>query len=345
VRYRQIVRALGIAAGIVFGAILFSSLDRTALAADPKIIEAAKKEGELGWWSTIAQDQSQKIIDEFMKLYPFIKANYWRSGSVGIHNKILIEARAGRTSWDVVSQTTPEFIHELKQKRIIAPYNSPERRHFSNDLKDKDGFWTGTYALPTGVGFNTQQVKPEEAPKNYQDLLNPKWKGKKISVDDEGYELLLGLAQAWGRETAIGYLKKLATQEPMVGRGNSQRTQLLAAGEFPLAIAYTHTIEWSKSQGSAVDWVNLEPVVIKFDGIMLGSKAAHPNAAKLFIDFILSQRGQALLQSFNRVTLREGAEPSPPRLIKGFKRVVLHPEKAQDAQESLKLYREIFGLP
>src|SRR4029077_18907122 len=124
--------------------------------ADPRVIEGAKKEGELAWWSTIAQDQSQKIVDEFMKLYPFIKANYWRSGSVGLHNKIMIEARAGRSSWDVVSQTTPEFIYELKQKKLIAPYNSPERSHFSTDLKDRDGYWTGTYALPTGLGFNTQ---------------------------------------------------------------------------------------------------------------------------------------------------------------------------------------------
>ncbi len=329
-------------AGAIFLCALLGSL---AAAADPKVIEAAKKEGELGWWSTIAQDQSQKIVEEFMKIYPFIKASYWRSGSVGIHNKVLIEARAGRPSWDVVSQTTPEFIHELKQKGVIAPYNSPERRYFSNDLKDKDGYWTGTYALPTGVGFNTQQVKREDAPKSYQDLLHPKWKGKKISVDDESYEFLVGLMQAWGRGAAVEYFKKLAAQEPMIGRGNSQRTQLLAAGEFPLAVAYTHTVEWAKSQGNSVDWVNLEPVVIKFDGIMLGSKAAHPNAAKLFIDFILSQQGQSLLQSFSRVTLREGTEPNPPRLIKGFKRVVLHPEKAQDAQESLKLYREIFGLP
>ena len=324
---------------------VFASFVSIARAAEPKIIEAARKEGALDWWSTIAQDQSQKIIEEFMKLYPFIKASYWRSGSVGLHNKILIEARAGRTSWDVVSQTTPEFIHELKQKGVIVPYHSPERRHFSDDLKDKDGYWTGTYALPTGLGFNTQQVKREEAPKNYQELLHPKWKGKKISVDDESYELLVGLVQSWGRNAAVEYLKKVAAQEPMIGRGNSQRTQLLAAGEFPLAIAYTHTVEYSKSQGNSVDWVNLEPVVIKFDGIMLGAKAAHPHAAKLFIDFILSQQGQELLQSFSRVTLREGVEPNPPRLIKGFKRIVLHPEKAQDAQQSLKLYREIFGLP
>ena len=324
---------------------VLGSFASTSSAADPKVIEAAKKEGELGWWSTIAQDQSQKIVEEFMKIYPFIKASYWRSGSVGIHNKVLIEARAGRPSWDVVSQTTPEFIHELKQKGVIAPYNSPERRHFSDDLKDKDGFWTVTYALPTGVGFNTQQVKRDEAPRNYQDLLQPRWKGKKISVDDESYEFLVGLMQTWGRGATLEYFKKLAAQEPMIGRGNSQRTQLLAAGEFPLAIAYTHTVEYAKAQGNSVDWVNLEPVVIKFDGIMLGSKAAHPNAAKLFIDFILSKQGQSLLQSFSRVTLRDGVEPNPPRLIKGFKRVVLHPDKAQDAQESLKLYREIFGLP
>jgi ABC-type Fe3+ transport system substrate-binding protein len=334
-----------IVAGMCLALALFASLASIASAADPKVIEAARKEGALDWWSTIAQDQSQKIIEEFMKLYPFIKASYWRSGSVGLHNKILIEARAGRTSWDVVSQTTPEFIHELKQKGVIAPYHSPERRHFSADLKDKDGYWTGTYALPTGLGFNTQQVKREEAPKNYQELLHPKWKGKKISVDDESYELLVGLIQSWGRNVAVEYLKKVAAQEPMIGRGNSQRTQLLAAGEFPLAIAYTHTVEYSKSQGNSVDWVNLEPVVIKFDDIMLSAKAAHPNAAKLFIDFILSQQGQELLQSFSRVTLREGVEPNPPRLIKGFKRIVLHPEKAQDAQQSLKLYREIFGLP
>jgi len=317
----------------------------SVFAADQKTIDAAKKEGELAWWSTIAQDQSQKLVDEFMKRYPFIKASYWRSGSVGLHNKIMLEARAGQSNWDVVSQTTPEFIFELKQKKLIAAYDSPERRYFSSDLKDKDGYWTGTYALPTGLGFNTQQVKREDVPKTYKDLLNPKWKGGKISVDDENYEILVGLSEAWGKKAAQEYLKALAAQKPAIGRGATQRTQMLAAGEFPLAISYTHTVEWSKSQGTSVDWVNLEPVVIKFDGIMLGAKAPHPNAGKLFIDFVLSQQGQELLQSFRRVTLRKDVDPDPPRLIKGFKRLVLHPDRSQNAQESLKLYREIFELP
>ena len=128
---------LRIIAALFVSLALLGALPCSALAADAKMIEAAKKEGELAWWSTIAQDQSQKIVDEFMKLYPFIKASYWRSGSVGLHNKILIEARAGRSSWDVVSQTTPEFIFDLKQKKLIAPYNSPERGQFGADLKDR----------------------------------------------------------------------------------------------------------------------------------------------------------------------------------------------------------------
>ena len=100
----------------------------------------------------------------------------------------------------MVSQTTPEFIFDLKQKKLIAPYNSPERGQFSADLKDREGYWTGTYALPTGLGFNTQQVKKEDAPKSYKELLDPKWKGGKISIDDENYELLVGLEQAWGKK-------------------------------------------------------------------------------------------------------------------------------------------------
>ena len=330
---------------ILGGTALLIVVSLAEAAADPKVIEAAKKEGELAWWSTIAQDQSQRLVDEFMKRYPFIKASYWRSGSVGLHQKMVMEARAARFTWDVASQTTPEFIHELKQKKLIAAYDSPERRSFSADLKDKDGYWTGTYALPTGLGYNTQQIKKEDVPKSYKDLLNSKWSGGKISVDDENYELLVGLVQAWGEKAAVNYLKSLAAQNPVIGRGATQRTQLLAVGEFPLAISYTHTVEWSKSQGTPVDWVNLEPVIIKFDGIMLGAKAAHPNAGRLFIDFVLSEAGQEVLQSFRRVTLREGVDPDPPRLIKGFKRVVLHPDRSQNAQESLKLYRDIFGLP
>ena len=263
---------------------------------------------------------------------------------MAVYSKLTLEGRAGRYDWDALSMTNPEFVFDLKQKNLIGRYLSPERGMFSEDLKDQEGFWTGYYALPTGLGFNVRQVRSDQVPKTYQDLLAPVWKGKKISIDTEGQELLMGLMQAWGKEKGVDYMRKLAAQEPALGRGNNKRIELAAAGEFPLMIAFTHSIEANKTRGAPVDWVNLEPVVLQIDSIMLGARAAHPNAAKLFIDFLLSQEGQEMMKKNRRPTLRTGVDPDPPRLIKGFKRVVLHPDRAQSAQESLKLYREIFSL-
>ncbi|MGH7824518.1 MAG: ABC transporter substrate-binding protein [Candidatus Binatia bacterium] len=306
-------------------------------------VEMAKTEGELVWWTTIAQDQSQKIIEAFMKKYPFIKANYWRSGSNGVHNKIVTEARVNRHSWDVVTYGA-EFVTELRQKNLLAAYDSPERKHYSDDLKDDNGHWTAIYALPIGLGYNTNLVKKEEVPTSYDELLKTKKKGWKISIDNEGESLLMGLMQAWGRERAIQYLEKLATQDLVPGRGNTRRAQAVAAGEFPLLIAYTHSIEWFKLQGAPVDWVNLDPAVIQINPVMLSAHAAHPNSGKLFIDFILSKEGQTLLQSFHRVTTRDDVKPKPARLFEGFKRIVLHPEDPKILAEGAKLYRKIFGL-
>jgi ABC-type Fe3+ transport system substrate-binding protein len=108
--------------------------------------------------------------------------------------------------------------------------------------------------------------------------------------------------------------------------------------------AYTHTAEAIKKKGSPIEWINLEPVVVKVDSIMLGSRAPHSNVGKLFIDFILSEEGQRLLQGLQRPTLRTGVEPNPPRLSKGYERVVLQPEHSVNVQENVRLYKQIFRL-
>jgi iron(III) transport system substrate-binding protein len=148
-------------------------------------VDLPNAEGELVWWTTMAQDQSQKVIEAFMKEHPSINATYWRSGSNGMHNKIMTEARVKRHSWDVVTYTA-EFVLELKQKKLIAAYDSPERKNYSEDLKDDQGYWTAIYALPIGLGYNTELIKKEEVPQNYNALLESKKKGWKISIDNEG---------------------------------------------------------------------------------------------------------------------------------------------------------------
>jgi ABC-type Fe3+ transport system substrate-binding protein len=310
----------------------------------PKIIEAAKKEGQLVWYNTLVQPHAQEVLTRFMQKYPFIRATFVRGSAIRVHTRLTTEARAGRYDWDVVSLTDPEGVLDLKQRHLIAPYKSTERDMFGEDVRDKEGYWTGYYALPTGLVFNTKVVRSEEVPKTYEDLLLPKWKGGKISIDTEGNELLTGLRQVWAKQKTVAYLQRLAAQEPVRGRGNNARIELAAAGEFPLVLAFTHTAEAIKQKGGPIEWTNLEPVVVQVDSLMLGARAAHPNTGKLLIDFLLSEEGQKLLQSLQRPILRTGVDPIPPRLSKGYQRIVLQPEHAAERQSDVQLYKQIFRI-
>ena len=159
-------------------------------------------------------------------------------------------------------------------------------------LVDNEGFWTAYYVNSYVLGWNTKLVKREDMPKTYDALLNPKWKGGQISLDTEAYGMVEGLKRAWGQEKAIAYLKKLAALDPVLKRGNTERVQLVVAGEYPLIIAYNQTIQRLTSRGAPIDWLPLEPAVTQVNPVMIGSKAPHPNAARVYLDWLLSKEGQ-----------------------------------------------------
>src|SRR5215831_1517102 len=310
---------------------------------NPQPIEAAKSEGVLSYYTTMTLSQSKKVVDKFQQKYPFIRAELFRGGGDEVLNRVQNEARGGLNAWDVVS-TRGDSVLTLKDARLITAYHSPESKFIDRDMVDDEGFWTAYYANPYVLGFNTKMVKKEEAPKTYEQLLDPKWKGKKISIDDSAYGFLAGLIRAWGKEKAVDYFKKLAAQEPVVMRGNTNRVQLTMAGEYDLIIAYAPTIQRETSLGHPIDWVPLEPVPVQVNPMMLAAKAPHPNAGKLFIDFLLSKEGQKMLVGFRRIPVREDVEPDPPRLFRGYKRIVEHPEDYKDFNATVKLYQEIFGI-
>jgi len=179
---------------------------------DPKIIEAAKKEGEIIWYTSMSVDQSQPLMNAFNKKYPAIKPVLVRLGGGALMNRVLTETRAGLFGFDVVGGRG-EMIQIFKERGIISSYISPETSQIDGDLFDKQGFWYVHYVVPWALGYNTQQVKKDEVPKTYEALLDPKWKGGKVSMDTEGYLVLQGLMTAWGREKAIDYMKKLAGKD------------------------------------------------------------------------------------------------------------------------------------
>lgn len=326
----------------VIGLVLRSGLAQAG--SSPELIEAAKKEGALGYYTTMTLSQSKKLVDRFEQKYPPIKVELFRTGGDPLLNKIITEARGGLNAWDVTSGRG-DMVLPLMENKLLASYHSPESKKIPDDLVDKEGLWTAFYVNPYVLGFNTKLVNSAEAPKTYEDLLKPKWKGKKISIDDEAYGLLMGLIQAWGKEKAVDYFRKLAAQEPVVMRGNTNRVQLTVAGEYSLIIAYAPTIQRETSKGGPIDWVPLEPVPVQVNPVMIAARAPHPNAAKLFTDFVLSQEGQKMLVKFRRIPVREDVEPEPPRLFGGYKRIVEHPEGFKNFAKTVKLYREIFGLP
>jgi iron(III) transport system substrate-binding protein len=329
-------------AALIVLAQCWSGLAWSQASPDPKLVEAAKKEGQLVYYTTMTLDQSKAVVDRFEKKYG-IKTTLFRTGGGPLLNKITTEARGGRFDWDIVVGRG-EMVLPLMQRKLIAPYHSPESKMIDAQLVDKEGYWTAYYVNSYVLGWNTKLVKREDVPKTYEDLLNPKWKGGQISLDTEAYGMFEGLKGAWGKEKALAYFKRLAQQEPVLKRGNTERVQLTVAGEYPLIVAYNQTIQRMTSRGAPIDWLALEPAVTQVNPVMIAAKAPHPNAARLFYDFILSKEGQEMLRGMQRIPVRKDVEPDPPRLFRGFKYVIENPEDYEDFNASVKEYLAIFKL-
>jgi iron(III) transport system substrate-binding protein len=198
--------------------------------------------------------------------------------------------------------------------------------------------------MPNVIAYNTRLVKRNEVPRSDDDLLNPKWKGK-IAMDDTKPEWFAWKLKRMGEEKGLAYMKKLAAQELRLYSGLSLITNLLAAGEFPLVLnTYLHTVEEVKRKGGPVDWITQDPVFTKFQPLGIGAKAAHPNAAKLFADFMLSAEGQKIIATFGRVPTRRGVATAVAGLDK-LNYVIDDIGAGDDFNRNFELFRTIFGAP
>jgi len=308
---------------------------------DPRLIQGAEKEGKLVWWTTTNIDLSQRILERFEKKYPLVKTELFRAGRGPLLNKILAEALAGRHAWDVLSGSG-EMYAPLVEKKLVVPYRSAETKAYDASMIGRDGEWIAYHTNTYVLGVNTRLVKSEQAPKSYEALLDAKWKDGKISLDSDAYPILIGLSQAWGKEKAVNYLKRLAAQSPVVKRGNDERVQLTAAGEYPLVMAYASGIARVAQKGAPMESVALDPVVVQVNPLQVAARAPHPNAARLFIDFALSKEGQEMVRAGLREPARADVESPSLASSKSYKRVIISPESYRDYKENVKLYQEIF---
>jgi len=306
------------------------------------LIDAAKKEGEFVWYTSMSVSDSRPLLDAFEKKYPFIKGKLFRASSEKILNRILTETRAGEWGFDTVALSEIGF---LVENNLTSPYVSPVAKAYIPKFKDPQMHWTALYNNYYVIGYNTNLVSAKDAPKDWKDFLDPKWKGK-ISIDQEEYEWFATLGRDWGREKADKYMKALANQNIQWRKGHTLIAQLMSAGEFPLAIVYAHRIESMKKKGAPVEWVNtIDPVVVSTNGIALSAKPQHPNAAKLFIDFALSKEGQNIIRSENRIPARSDVDPLSPKMDQAKLNIEVVPQDMSTRlNEYVEGFRKIFNL-
>ncbi len=268
---------------------LYQGADREQM-----LIEGAKKEGQVmfyninTWLSTVAQ--------EFEKKYPFVKVTVWRSDSKSLLKRVSEEYASGRYLVDVID-ITHGGMGIFQKKGIFQEYYSPEMSAYEDDVKTKGK--TGVYSLGDlelyiGLGFNTSLISKSDAPKNFKDLLDPRWKGKiSFAGTSTGIQWLGGALNVMGRD----YLEKLARQEIKVQNiAAAALAGLIVSGEAPLSpTIYESNIITFKGKGAPVDWRAIEPVVTNLAASGITTKAPHPHAALLFLDYFHSKEGQRVL--------------------------------------------------
>jgi iron(III) transport system substrate-binding protein len=303
--------------------------------------DAARVESEVVLYSSLNNEQIVTLIDAFKKKYPAIKPSFYRATSERVLQRAITEARAGRYTVDVVTAAGFQ-LQLLKEAGLTQRFVPPEASAYDDGFKDRDGHWINVHSLLNTMAYNTQLVDPNEAPKKYEDLLAPRWKGK-IGVNLQDPEWYVNLQRRMGKEKARGFLKALAGQLPGLRDGHNIAAQLLAAGEFHVVSnTYAHIAARIKGQGGPVQYVLDEPVITYVHPIALAKSAPHPNAGKLLMSFILSADGQRMLRDQGRIPGHRDIDPKVFSL-RQVKLQASDPSLAKEYGPAGEEMRAIFG--
>ncbi|HWP56463.1 MAG TPA: extracellular solute-binding protein [Candidatus Acidoferrales bacterium] len=307
-------------------------------ATEQELIEGAKKEGTISYYASMDLQEANLIVSKFKEKYPFIDVKLTRADSERLLTRVLAEAKANKLGADAI-QTVAFSMYTLKKHGILGKYAPAGNQFYPADFKD-DGFWTTVYYNPYVVGYHTRLVAKESLTKSYEDLLNPAWKGKML-IEGTKAEWFAGMLQIMGKERGLSWMRGLARQEVINRVGHALLIQLVAAGEAAMDINIpAPSVDRLKATGAPVDWVALGPVPGVMIGAGIAAKPAHPNAAKLYIDFMLSRETQKLLQERGRwLAPRSDA----PQAAKGLKIVPVKASEAENLESYARSLREIFG--
>lgn len=278
--------------------------------------QGAKAEGRVEWITTLRQKQLvEPLIAAFNKLYPYITVKFTvtstnaqiqsieQAGRTGNYNYDLVDSTLGPVTFASIGYMQPFWSPDLSAYRAVQKSAAAGPVQWVSDID---------YYLVTA--YNTNLVPPSEAPKTYQDLLNPAFKGKKIIVGTSagsGGPLFVGnIMRSMGQDKGTTYLQKLSEQQVAItDNAGPQEVQQVASGQFAIGLMnFDDQVQIARDGGQSINIAFLEPVPSTFGTIGILNHAKHPDAAALLLDFIISKQGQTLLRD-------QGALPAYPGLV------------------------------
>ena len=310
----------------------YEGADRTE-----KAIAAARKEGSFTLYTSLAEKDLPPLLGTFEKKYG-VKVKVWRSASEKVLQRTLTEASGRRYEVDAVhtSALEMEALHREKILQQVAPPHSAEL--LAGALRPHRE-WTATYLSVWVQAYNTSLLKKEDLPRTYQDLLDPKWKGR-LGMEAAVPEWYSTVVMGMGEEKGIRFFRELIARNGISMRsGHTLLNNLVIAGDVALALTvYQYMPEAAKRRGAPIDWFVLEPAVARMSGVGIARRAPHPNSALLFYEFMLSSEAQQLLLSMDYIPTTTKL-PSP---LANRRLTLVDPAAAMDQRDKwLKSFEDV----
>ena len=303
-----------------------------------RLTEGAKKEGLVSIYTSMPVDDMSALTSAFEAKYG-VKARVWRSGSEKILQRGLLESKAARYEVDVFETNSPEM-EVLSREKVLTAGNSPFLNELIPQAIPSHKEWIATRLNIFTCAYNTKLVKKEDLPKTYQDLLDPKWKGK-LSVEADDSDWLAETVMKMGEEKGLALFREISRKNGVsVRKGHTLLSNLVASGEVPLALTvYNYKIEQMKNSGAPIDWFALDPTIARPNAVGVARNSPHPHAALLFQDFELSE-GQHILGKRDFIP----TSTKVPSTLNKMPLIFANPKTTlDDGQKWNKIYDDIFN--